>query len=52
MMKSNMNEIDRPDAVDEPLDSEVGRSLFTLSTGRAGLSEPTTSRPGPLAPGQ
>ena len=52
MMKSNMNEIDRPDAVDGPVGSEGGRSPSTLSTGRAAPSAPGTPTPGPLASGQ
>ena len=42
MMKTSLNEIDRPDADDGPVGSEGGRSPSTLSTGRVG----------PLAPGQ
>ena len=52
MMKSNMNEIDRPDAVDGPVGSEGGRSPSTLSTGRAAPPATTRPKPGPLAPGQ
>ena len=52
MMKSNMNEIDRPDAVDGPVGSEGGRSPSTLSTGCAAPSAPGAPKPGPLAPGQ
>lgn len=51
MMKSNMNKIDRPDAVDGPVVSEGGRSPSTLSTGCATPS-PGAPKPGPLAPGQ
>ncbi len=52
MMKPNMNEIDRPDAVDGPVVSEGGRSPSTLSTGRAAPPAPGAPKPGPLAPGQ
>jgi hypothetical protein len=52
MMKPNMNEIDRPNAVAGPVVSEGGRSLSTLSTGLAALSAPSAPKPGPLAPGQ
>ena len=51
-MKSNMNEIDRPDAADGPVGSEGGRSPSTLSTGRAAPPVPGAPKPGPLAPGQ
>jgi|SRR5215210_2623507 len=50
-MKSSMNGIDRPDAADGPVGSEVGRSPSTLSTGRA-ASAPGGAKPGLLAPGQ
>ena len=49
MMKSSMNKIDGPDAVDGPVVSEGGRSPSTLSTGQAARAAP---KPGPLAPGQ
>ena len=56
MMKSNMNEIDRPDAVDGPVGSEGGRSPSTLTTGQHDVSQggtpPATTGPGPLAPGR
>jgi transposase len=52
MMKSNMNKIDCPDAVDGPVVSEGGHSPSTLSTGRAAPSAPRAPKPGPLAPGQ
>jgi transposase len=51
-MKSSMNEIDRPDAVDGPVGSGGGRSPSPLSTGRAAPSAPGGTRPDPLAPGQ
>ena len=51
-MKSSMNEIDRPDAVDGPVVSEGGRSPSTLSKGRAAPSAAIAPQPGPLAPGQ
>ena len=51
-MKSSMNEIDRPDAVDGPVGSEGGRSPSTLSKGRAAPSAAIAPQPGPLAPGQ
>ena len=51
-MKSSMNKIDRPDAVDGPVVSAGGRSPSTLSTGRAAPSGPGAPVPGPLAPGQ
>ena len=51
-MKSSMNGIDRPDAADGPVGSEVGRGPSTLSTGRAAPSATMASQPGPLAPGQ
>ena len=51
-MKSSMNKIDRPDAVDGLVVSEGGRSPSTLSTGRAAPSGPGAPEPGPLAPGQ
>ncbi len=51
-MKSNMNEIDRPDAADGPVGSEGGRRPSTLSTGRAAPPVPGAPKPGPLAPGQ
>ena len=52
MMKPNKNESDCPDALDGLVGSEGGRSPCTLSTGRAGLSSPSETKPGPLAPGQ
>ena len=52
MMKSSMNGIDRPDAVDGPVVSEGGRSPSTLSTGRAAPLAPAAPKPNPLAPGQ
>jgi transposase len=52
MMKSNMNKIARPDAVDGPVGSEGGRSPSTLSTGCAAPSAPSAPKPGPLAPGR
>jgi len=51
-MKSSMNGIDRPDAADEPVGSEVGRGPSTPSTGRAAPPTPGAPKPGPLAPGQ
>jgi hypothetical protein len=51
-MKSSMNGIDRPDAVDGRVVSEGGRSPSTLSTGRAAPSATIAPQPGPLAPGQ
>ena len=51
-MKSSMNGIDRPDAVDGPVVSEGGRSPSTPSTGRAAPSATIAPQPGPLAPGQ
>jgi transposase len=51
-MKSSMNGIDRPEAVDGPVASEGGRGPSTLSTGRAAPSATIAPRPGPLAPGQ
>ena len=51
-MKSSMNEIDRPDAVDGPVVSEGGRGPSTPSTGRAAPSATIAPQPGPLAPGQ
>jgi len=51
-MKSSMNGIDRPGAVDGPVDSEGGRGPSTLSTGRAAPSAAIAPQPGPLAPGQ
>jgi len=51
-VKSSMNEIDRPDAVDGPVVSEGGRSPSTLSKGRAAPSAAIAPQPGPLAPGQ
>jgi hypothetical protein len=51
-MKSSMNGIDRPDAADGPVGSEVGRGPSTLSTGRAAPSAPGGAKPGLLAPGQ
>ena len=51
-MKSNVNEIDRPDAAVGPVGSEGGRSPSTLSTGRAAPPVPGAPKPGPLAPGQ
>jgi hypothetical protein len=47
-----MNGIDRPDAVDGPVESEGGRSPSTPSTGRAAPSATIAPQPGPLAPGQ
>ena len=52
MMKSSMNENDRPDAADGPVGSEGGRGPSTLSTGRAAPPTPGAPKPGPLAPGQ
>jgi len=49
-MKSSVNEIDRPDAVDGPVGSEGGRSPSTLSTGRAAAT--AAPKPGPLGPGR
>ena len=52
-MKSNMNQIDRPAAVDGPVGSEGGRSPSTLSTGqRRPVGDHARRSPGPLAPGQ
>ena len=51
-MKSSMNEIDRPDAVNGPVVGERGRSPSTLSKGRAAPSAAIAPQPGPLAPGQ
>ena len=51
-MKSSMNGIDRPDAVDGPVVSEGGRGPSTLSKGRAAPSAAIAPQPGPLAPGQ
>ena len=51
-MKSSMNEIGRPDAVDGPVVKEGGRSPSTPSTGRAAPSAAIAPQPGPLAPGQ
>ena len=52
MMKSNMNKVDRADAVDGPVGSEGGRNPSTLSTGCAAPSAPGAPKPGALAPGQ
>src|SRR4028119_928539 len=51
-MKSSMNGIGRPDAVDGPVVSEGGRGPSTLTTGRAAPSAAMAPQPGPLAPGQ
>ena len=51
-MKSSMNGIDRPDAVDGPVVSEGGRGPSTLTKGRAAPSAAIAPQPGPLAPGQ
>ncbi len=51
-MKSSMNEIDRPDAVNGPVVSEGGRSPSTLSKDRAAPPAAIAPQPGPLAPGQ
>src|SRR3712207_6683052 len=51
MVKSGMNEIEHEGAVDEPVDSEGGRSPSTLSTGQGGTAQ-TGPKVGPLAPGQ
>jgi hypothetical protein len=55
---SSMKQIDRPSAVDGPVDSEGGRSPSTLSTGQAPAASAATPpavpmpKVGPLAPGQ
>ena len=49
-MKSSVNEIDRPDAVDGPVGGEGGRSPSTPPTGRAAAT--AAPKPGPLAPGR
>ena len=51
-MKSGMNAVDCPDAVDGPVVGEGGRGPSTLSTGRAAPSAAIAPQPGPLAPGR
>src|SRR3712207_1717714 len=51
-MKSSMNAVDCPDAVEGPVVSEGGRGPSTLSTGRAAPSATIAPQPGPLSPGQ
>jgi transposase len=51
-MKSSMNGIDRPDAVDGPVVSEGGRSPSTLPTGQGVAAAGGGTPSGPLAPGQ
>ena len=51
-MKSSMNGIDRPDAVDGPVVSEGGRGPSTLTTGHGDPPARRAAKVGPLAPGQ
>jgi len=51
MVKSGMNETERDDVADGPVDSEGGRSPSTLSPGQDGLAQ-GTPKLCPLAPGQ
>ena len=52
MMKCSMDQNDRDDVVDGPVDSEGGRSPSALSTGQGALAAGGGTRLGPLAPGQ
>jgi transposase len=52
MVKSSMNETERDDAAEGPVDSEGGRSPSALSTGQVAPAVQGAPRPGPLAPGQ